>query len=184
MSDKPVEKRGRPKGTGGNKRPDRKEAMSIHVEPGDNSRFLSHTLAVAALPEIDTTDAKQVETRINEYMQLCVEYDMKPTVSGCALAIGVDRSTFNRWCSGVTRSDSHCAPVKKAHELLDTMMENYMMNGKINPVAGIFLMKNNHGYTDQQEITIKPDNPLGDTVPTEELQQKYLEGTATEDPDD
>ena len=38
MADEIVEKRGRgrPKGTGGNKRPDRSDALSVHMEPGEN----------------------------------------------------------------------------------------------------------------------------------------------------
>ena len=50
-----------------------------------------------------------------------------------------------------------------------------MQNGKINPVAGIFLMKNNMNYTDQQEVVLKPDNPLGERADPEKLRQKYLE---------
>ena len=44
-----------------------------------------------------------------------------------------------------------------------------MQNGKINPVAGIFLMKNNMNYTDQQEVVLKPDNPLGERADPEKL---------------
>jgi len=31
-----------------------------------------------------------------------------------------------------------------------------MQNGKVNPVSGIFLMKNNFGYQDKTEIAIEP----------------------------
>ena len=178
--------RGRPKGTGGNSRPDRAEAGKVHTEPGDNTRFLRHTMAVADLPPIDTSDGKQVEMRLNEYFQLCADYDMKPAVSGCAMALGISRSTFNRWCNGSLRAETHSDSVKKAHEMLDNMMENYMMNGKINPVAGIFLMKNNHGYSDQQEVVLTPKNPLGEATDDATLQQKYLESagaTTIDDPD-
>ena len=50
-----------------------------------------------------------------------------------------------------------------------------MQNGKINPVAGIFLMKNNMNYTDQQEVILKPDSPLGEASSAEDLRKKYLE---------
>ena len=40
----PKRGRGRPKGTGGNKRPDRTEAMSVHAEPGDNRRYIEHSM--------------------------------------------------------------------------------------------------------------------------------------------
>ena len=60
-----------------------------------------------------------------------------------------------------------------------------MQNGKINPVAGIFLMKNNMGYQDKQEVVLTPNTQLGDSATPEELQQKYLEATAADyDPED
>ena len=54
-------------------------------------------------------------------------------------------------------------------------MENYMQNGKINPVAGIFLMKNNMGYQDKQEVVVTPNQQFGEQIPAEKLEQKYLE---------
>ena len=50
-----------------------------------------------------------------------------------------------------------------------------MQNGKINPVSGIFLMKNNMGYMDQSEIVITPNNPLGSEEAPEAITQKYAE---------
>ena len=32
-----------------------------------------------------------------------------------------------------------------------------MMNGKVNPVAGIFVAKNNFGYKDSQEFVVNND---------------------------
>ena len=57
-----------------------------------------------------------------------------------------------------------------------------MMNGKINPVSGIFIGKNHFGYTNKQEIVLVPKNPLGDIEETpEDIQQRYLESAAVED---
>ena len=40
---------------------------------------------------------------------------------------------------------------------MENMWENYMQNGKINPVSGIFLGKNNFGYQDKQEMVLTPN---------------------------
>ena len=37
------------------------------------------------------------------------------------------------------------------------MMEEYIQNGKVNPVAGIFLAKNHFGYTNETEIVVTPN---------------------------
>jgi hypothetical protein len=54
------------------------------------------------------------------------------------------------------------------------MWEHYMMNGKINPVSGIFLGKNNFGYQDKQEYVVTP-NTKNDYVDVETIEQKYAE---------
>ena len=58
-------------------------------------------------------------------------------------------------------------------KLLDAQMTDYMQNGKINPVSGIFLMKNNFGYADKQEVVVTPNNPLGDGQDEKQLEEKY-----------
>jgi hypothetical protein len=47
--------------------------------------------------------------------------------------------------------------IKKAYDFIEELWEDYMLNGKINPVAGIFLAKNNFGYRDSQEVVLTPN---------------------------
>lgn len=146
------------------------------TKPGDNSKYLRHALAVYDLPAIDISDEKQVEDRIRWYFNHCVENDMKPTVTGLCNAIGIDMDTFRRWGNGTYRAKTHCGMVKKAYAVLHELWEDYMLNGKINPVAGIFLGKNNFGYTDKQEFEIAPKNPLTEGLDTPEaIEAKYSE---------
>lgn len=103
---------------------------------------------------------------------------MKPSVAGLALGFGIDRRTLWKWINGV-QSDFVAAEsrvtLKKAYQILTAQMENYMQNGKINPVAGIFLMKNNMDYQDKQEVVLTPNQPLGDQASEKELEKKYIE---------
>jgi hypothetical protein len=108
---------------------------------------------------------------------------MKPTVMGLCNALGISRDTFNSWCRGDTRNDSHSDTIKKAKNFLEEMMESYMLNGKINPVSGIFLLKNNFGYQDKTEMVVTPNNPLGNQTDPEELKRKYIEATIPGDSD-
>ena len=162
------------------KRPNSSKNRSVQTEPGDNTKYLSHNLQIAQLPSIDTADPKQVEQRIFEYFSICTVNDMKPSMAGMALAIGVDRATLWSWSVGNTRSDTHYNTIKKAVQMLDSQMVDYMQNGKINPVSGIFLMKNNFGYKDQQEVVVKPEAPLGEQTSAEELRNKYIKGLPEE----
>ena len=130
------------------------------ILPGDNARFLSNTLEVASLPLIDATDVEQVRQRINEYFSICIKNDMKPTVSGLSLSFGVDRGTFQNWMKGIgggIKPQEVRDILRFAYTMLTAQMEDYMQNGKINPVAGIFLMKNNMDYKDKTEVVVRPD---------------------------
>ena len=164
------------------KRPEKSRQMSVQTNPGDNSKYLNHNIQVASLPSIDTTNPKEVEKRIFEYFQICGENDMKPSMAGMALAIGVDRATLWSWSVGNTRSDTHYDTIKKAVQMLDAQMVDYMQNGKINPVSGIFLMKNNFGYKDQQEVVVTPQAPLGEQRDVDSLRNEYMETVVEELP--
>lgn len=162
------------------RRPKRSEQLQPQMEKGEMRQYIRHSLASWELPPIDIADIDQVNERIGWYFQHCIDDDMKPTVMGLCNALGIDRRTFYDWSVGNNRSDSHTPSIKRAKNFLEEMMESYMLNGKINPVSGIFLLKNNFGYQDKQEVVLTPNNPLGDQATPEELKKKYLEATASD----
>lgn len=164
------------------KRPKKSEQMSVQTKPGDNTKYLTNAMRIANLPKIDTNDTAQLQARIEEYFNICAEDDMKPSVAGLALAIGVDRRRLWEWSQG-EKSD-RMDTIKRAYAVLDLMMNDYMQNGKINPVSGIFLMKNNFGYQDKQDVVITPNNPLGEKVDRKQLENKYIESVAEELPEE
>lgn len=167
------------------KRPNRSAAMQKdfnQLEPGDGGKIIGNALELWNLPTIDNNDPIQVKERTTEYFSICAKNDMKPTVAGYAFALGVDRRTLWQWVSGVTHKSTEVKDIiKKAYEMLNIMMEDYMHNGKINPVSGIFLMKNNFGYTDKQEVVVTPNNPLGETTDQKALEERYLESVVIDD---
>ena len=58
--------------------------------------------------------------------------------------------------------------------MLEALWEDYMQNGKINPVSGIFLGKNNFGYLDKQEYVVTPNTGY-QTMSPEVIAAKYDE---------
>jgi hypothetical protein len=155
-------------------------AIPDNVEPGDNTKFLTHAMNVRALPRIDTSDPVQVENRINEYFTMCAVDDVKPTVKGFLNALRVAKSTLWEWKQGNLRAGTHQAIIVEAYDLLEEMWEHYMMNGKINPVSGIFLGKNNFGYSDKQDIVVTP-NTQAERVDVAVIEAKYAELPEIED---
>ena len=159
-------KRGRPKGSKNSakiKRPDKAIAGSVHTEPGENTRYILHDMKLSNLPCIDINNTTAVSSRINQYFSICAEDDIKSSVASLALAFGFSRFVLFDMLNGrnksITNSES-LHTIKKAYDSINSYYEHMMNNGKINPVAGIFLMKNNMGYKDTTDyvITANTDN--------------------------
>lgn len=73
----------------------------------DNQRLIEHSLTIADLPQINIEDAEQVAERTRLYINYCLDCDILPTIQGLSLALGIDRRTFTRWESGLTRQQTH-----------------------------------------------------------------------------
>lgn len=152
--------------------------------PGDNAKITGISLKLFNMPNIDMDDEEAVAHRLSEFFQLYMEADLKPTVVGMAIALnGHDR----RWLWAVT----HDAPVngrgdkvslrrevsdtiKKAYFMMENQWETYMNSGKVNPVAGIFLGKNNFGYQDKTEYVLTPNQQSDSDYDADSIRQRYL----------
>ena len=149
------------------------------AEPGDNTRFLRFALASWNLPPIDISDPKQVEERLLCYFQHCEDNDRKPNVVGMANWLGVSRDTLNSWKRGEFRADTHSEIIKRAFAIIEEQWVDYMLNGKVNPAAGIFIGKNHLQYTDAQQIVVTPQNPYDQENP-DNVRDKYIDGMKNE----
>lgn len=155
-----------------------------NLDAGDNAKFLSVNMKLFNMPNIDMRNAAEVQQRLSDYFALYANADMKPTVAGMAMALnGMSRQTL--WAI------THDAPVggngyetslpkgvadliKKAYFLLENLWESYMNSGKVNPVAGIFLGKNNYGYQDKTEHVITPNQRNDSDYSVEEIRRRYI----------
>lgn len=146
-----------------------------HVEPGDNSKYLAHALTIARMPLVDLNDPEEVKERCEWYFEHCFANDMKPTVSGLCNAFKISRMTLLDWKRGKYRKDTHQAIILEAYALMENLWEDYMQNGKINPVSGIFLGKNNFGYADKQEMVLTPNQNEITAADVETIEAKYAE---------
>ena len=150
-----VKKRGRPKGSKNKSIRTDREGL---VKPDEsNSIFIRYSLALSNLPKIDVNNPEQVKNRVNEYFMISDSYGIKASVASLALAFRVDRTTLFLWLTRKTetiKNQEAFNTIKNAYDIICNQYEYMMNSGKINPVAGIFLMKNNFGYRDQTEYTI------------------------------
>lgn len=146
-----------------------------YVELGDHSKYIRHALATWQLPPIDIADPKQVSDRIDWYFHHCADNEMKPTVTGFCNALGVHKDTIRSWYHGEFRAGTHQDIIRRAYGVLQELWEDYMLNGKINPISGIFLGKNQWSdYVDKQEMVLTP-NQQQETIDPATIEAKYAE---------
>lgn len=146
------------------------------TKPGDNAKFLRHSLEIFQWGEVGLSDPKAVQERSMQYLQKCVEDDIKPSIEEYALSLGLDRFELHKYREGRRGKNEEVRHIlKETCNFINAQMAHYMQNGKINPVAGIFLMKNNMGYADKQEMVLTPNNPLGEVQNRDALEAKYAD---------
>lgn len=163
----------------------------LMLEDGDNAKFMMVNMTLFNMTEVDRSNLAAVQERLNDFFKLYAENDMKPTVAGMAMALGMNRRTL--WAI------THDAPlggrgnystlpqdvtdtIKKAYFLLENLWETYMASGKINPMAGVFLGVNNYGYQDVKRVDVAPivpENTENDYDP-EAIRQRYLIDSAND----
>jgi hypothetical protein len=155
-------------------------------EPGDNTRIVQTNMKFFDMPKVDLHDPEAVHERLCEYFKIYGEADLKPTVAGMAMCLGVDRRRLwaiaNDQPTGgqgkLMNIPAETADlVKKAYEILETSMENYANAGKINPVMAIFMMKNHFGYQDKTEYVLTPNQKTEIDYDAEDIRKRYLTGS-------
>lgn len=177
---KPVKKKGKPRG--GNSPVIGMNGYNL--EPGDNTKFLTVNMALFNMEKIDMKDVDAVQERLNEYFKLYGQNDMKPTVAGMAIALnGMSRRTLwgivNDAPTGSAGYKTALPPdvalsIKRAYFLLENLWETYMNSGKVNPVSGIFLGKNNYGYQDKTEYVLTPNQQSDNDYDADAIRERYI----------
>lgn len=161
----------------------------LQTEPGDNTRIVMTNMKFFDMPKVDLHDPEAVRERLAEYFRIYGEADLKPTVAGMAMALGVDRRRLWEIKTGTPMggtSKQTLPPetldfIKKAYEILETSMENYANAGKINPVMAIFMMKNHFGYQDKTEYVLTPNQKTESDYDAEDIRKRYLSDSTTID---
>lgn len=161
----------------------------LMLQEGDNAKILGVNIKLFNMPKVDLHDPEAVAERLTEFFMLYAENDMKPTVAGMGMALGLDRRRLWEIKVGATqgRGEIDTLPgevrdsIKKAYSLMENMWESYMNSGKINPVSGIFLGKNNFGYQDKQEMVLTPNTQNESDFNEDDLRKRYLTDSTTID---
>lgn len=145
-----------------------------NLAEGDNAKYTMHSLAILQMPPIEITNPDEVRSRTSEYFQMCVLNDMKPSFEGYALSLGLTRNELKNRIDGRAKCPREVVEIlTRAYALLNAQMVDYVQNGKINPVAAIFLMRNTMHYTNNDDPESSDPNAGGDELTAEQIAEKY-----------
>jgi len=130
-------------------------------------------------PPVDVNDFEDVKKRTVEYIRRCVELNRRPAIAAYALYLGLDRRTLTSYVSGLSKAiDSRSlSTIKYVYSLVDASMEQQMTNGDMNVVAGIFLMRNNLGYTNVDTLEIVPKATENNGMKIDDVIEQYSTDT-------
>lgn len=167
-------------------RPDLQQFGYELAEPGDNSKATMFIQALNKFDRVDLSDENAVKQRMDDFWQLCIDFDTKPQVSGMADVLGLDRRRLWEITHDVPHRNLECSSatrdlIKKEYRKLEVLWEYYILNGKVNPVSAIFLGKNNFDYADKQEITLTPGSPLGEVSDQKQLEERISGSVVVEE---
>jgi hypothetical protein len=165
-------------------RPDRTAALTPTYEKGEVAQMIKDALTLSKMGKVDMHDPDAVERRVDEALMYMIEHDMKPTIESIALAFGTNRTTFWRWREGVESDlpEASRNAIKRAYTITNQLLTQTMVNGKINPIPAIFLLKNNFEYRDQTDVVVTPNNPMQGLDPME-ARQRVLDALPEGDED-
>jgi hypothetical protein len=142
-------------GTGGQMPP-----TCYEIEPNSTADILMKMKILYDQPRVKNDE--EIAERLNWYFfEYCYQYQMKPTIDGCCLALGIHRDTMNNWEHGESGSFK-LDTAKKVKNLVKIFMEGATMEGKLNPIVWMFYGKNYFGMVDKQEMVLTPNRSEGD----------------------
>ena len=157
------------------------------AQQGQTTKLIQHLRKVACLgPRLNLNeDPDGVRQRIADYFALCEEDDIKPSMSAMATAMGLTRRGLHKWRMGIIGKNEETRELlNQAAAVLAAVMEGCMLEGMINPVSGIFIMRNNYGYKNE-DVPDEPDEKSKlQGVDLKALEQKYKADIPDDIPDD
>jgi len=89
--------------------------------------------------------------RVLNYVDEAFATGKIPTIQGLSCVLEVDEDTIGNWGK---KYPSFFGAVKRLKQSQADNLQNKGLRNEFNPTMCIFLLKNNHGFTDRQNIDI------------------------------
>lgn len=94
-------------------------------------------------------DIKELQARIDEFLEYVDMFDQVPEKLDLALCIGRDRHTLVRWYNGSGCSPEWCELIRRAFAVIESTVRQQGNDGRITPIRSIWIEKSRFGMSDQ-----------------------------------
>ena len=100
------------------------------------------------------------------------ELKLIPDVEGLCTFIGITRTTLMEWEN--TNYNGFANTIKIAKNDIASVKKQLGEQNKIPALVLAMDFNNNHGYTQKQEVTVIPNNPIGESTGQQQLAADYV----------
>jgi hypothetical protein len=145
-------------------------AQQPDITPEQMCEMVGSIEKLRELPKCNWNDPDELEARVKYFFEFCIERQLRPGVELLALCIGVSRISLWKWQqAGGAKGEI----IDRAKAVIAALLEQWSLQGKLNPTTSIFLLKNHFGYRDEQTLEVTPVNKL-EALPTAEQVVKMI----------
>ena len=137
-----------------------------------NANYIIHAKRLSELPKIALSDPEDIRDRVDFYYQLCATDGVRPNLPGLALAFGLTRTGLMNAMSVKRMTREAAQELGRGIAMMDEILSGMVLDGKVMPVAAIYLMNNWLGYKNASEVTTRTET-IETSVDQKALEQKY-----------
>ena len=130
---------------------------------------------------VDKSDVDALEKRFWNFVDYCMEHDVKVTNQVTYLAMGITKDDVYNWENDRTRSPAHSELIKKVKSFCAAYREMLGADGRLNPVTLVWWQKNYDGLVDKSEVVLTPNNPLGTIADQKQLEERIAGSVVVEE---
>lgn len=136
------------------------------TSPGEMGLRINFFNELRQLPPVRKNDTEMVQERVGWYFQFCEKRDLKPSVEGLALALGTTRQTLWNWEQDSASKAGQI--VTRAKLLINALLTDFTLNGKISFPYTIWLQKNYFGYDDSKKVELVSNQTTSEAISLEQ----------------
>ena len=153
----------------------------VHTQPGDNAKYAGVLATILRWGDVDKSDVVALEKRFWDFVDYCMENDVKVTNQVTYLAMGITKDDVYNWENDRTRSPAHSELIKKVKSFCAAYREMLGADGRLNPVTLVWWQKNYDGLVDKSEVVLTPNNPLGTIADQKQLEERIAGSVVVEE---